>query len=102
MDLVRKELTMSKIQFGIFDHIERRGETLDGLFEGRLELLRDYDAAGFFCYHVAEHHATPLGMGIACDSWTAIRSAKPPATSRQLPAWMPGAILPSVKCSHSE
>jgi alkanesulfonate monooxygenase SsuD/methylene tetrahydromethanopterin reductase-like flavin-dependent oxidoreductase (luciferase family) len=53
---------MSTIQFGIFDHIERRGDTLDGLFAGRFELLREYDAAGFYCYHVAEHHATPLGM----------------------------------------
>jgi len=53
---------MSAIRFGIFDHIERRGDTLDGLFAGRFELLREYDAAGFFCYHVAEHHATPLGM----------------------------------------
>jgi alkanesulfonate monooxygenase SsuD/methylene tetrahydromethanopterin reductase-like flavin-dependent oxidoreductase (luciferase family) len=53
---------MSNIRFGIFDHIERRGDSLDGLFEGRFELLREYDAAGFFCYHVAEHHATPLGM----------------------------------------
>src|SRR5439155_11578255 len=42
--------------------IERRNESLDGLYQGRLELLREYDAAGFFCYHVAEHHATPLGM----------------------------------------
>jgi alkanesulfonate monooxygenase SsuD/methylene tetrahydromethanopterin reductase-like flavin-dependent oxidoreductase (luciferase family) len=53
---------MADIAFGVFDHIERRGDTLDGLFAGRFELLRDYDAAGFFCYHVAEHHATPLGM----------------------------------------
>ena len=50
------------MEFGIFDHIERRGETLDGLYEGRLALLKEYDAAGFYCYHVAEHHATPLGM----------------------------------------
>lgn len=53
---------MSQISFGIFDHIERRGDSLDGLFEGRLELISEYEAAGFFCYHVAEHHATPLGM----------------------------------------
>lgn len=53
---------MSQIRFGIFDHIERRGDTLDGLYDGRLALLKDYDAAGFFGYHVAEHHATPLGM----------------------------------------
>jgi alkanesulfonate monooxygenase SsuD/methylene tetrahydromethanopterin reductase-like flavin-dependent oxidoreductase (luciferase family) len=53
---------MSEIKFGVFDHIERRGDSIDGLYEGRLELLREYDAAGFFCYHLAEHHATPLGM----------------------------------------
>src|SRR5579885_2175054 len=51
-----------KTAFGVFDHIERRGDTLDGLFEGRLKLLEQYDAAGFYGYHVAEHHATPLGM----------------------------------------
>lgn len=53
---------MSAIRFGVFDHIERRGDALDDLFAGRFELLREYDDAGFYCYHVAEHHATPLGM----------------------------------------
>jgi alkanesulfonate monooxygenase SsuD/methylene tetrahydromethanopterin reductase-like flavin-dependent oxidoreductase (luciferase family) len=53
---------MNNIKFGVFDHIERRNDGLDRLYQGRLELLREYDAAGFFCYHVAEHHATPLGM----------------------------------------
>jgi len=53
---------MSEIKFGVFDHVERRGDSLNGLYQGRLELLREYDGAGFFCYHVAEHHATPLGM----------------------------------------
>ena len=51
-----------KPMFGVFDHIERRGDSADGLFEGRLKLLEQYDAAGFYGYHVAEHHATPLGM----------------------------------------
>ncbi|HKV54222.1 MAG TPA: LLM class flavin-dependent oxidoreductase [Candidatus Binataceae bacterium] len=54
---------MSETKFGVFDHIERReGDSLERLYNGRLELLREYDAAGFFGYHVAEHHATPLGM----------------------------------------
>ena len=26
-----------------------------------LQLLELADAAGFFCYHLAEHHVTPLG-----------------------------------------
>ena len=32
------------------------------LYEERLQLLEAADTAGFFCYHLAEHHATPLGM----------------------------------------
>ena len=50
------------VAFGIFDHLERREVPLDQLFEERLQLLELADRAGIFCYHVAEHHATPLGM----------------------------------------
>jgi alkanesulfonate monooxygenase SsuD/methylene tetrahydromethanopterin reductase-like flavin-dependent oxidoreductase (luciferase family) len=53
---------MEPIAFGIFDHLERRDEPLDRLYQGRFELGAAADEAGFFCYHVAEHHATPLGM----------------------------------------
>ena len=28
----------------------------------RLKIVEAYDRAGFYGYHVAEHHATPLGM----------------------------------------
>ena len=48
--------------FGIFDHIERNAEPLNQIYEGRLRLLEEADAAGFYAYHLAEHHATPLGM----------------------------------------
>jgi len=51
-----------KTAFGVFDHIERRGNAIGDLFEGRLKLIEAYDQAGFYGYHVAEHHATPLGM----------------------------------------
>lgn len=53
---------MEEIAFGIFDHLERRDEPLEQIYKGRFELIADADAAGFFCYHIAEHHATPLGM----------------------------------------
>ncbi|HEV8714842.1 MAG TPA: LLM class flavin-dependent oxidoreductase [Candidatus Binatia bacterium] len=53
---------MGGTAFGIFDHLERRGESLEQLYEGRLRLLETADAAGFYGYHLAEHHATPLGM----------------------------------------
>lgn len=48
--------------FGIFDHLERRDEPLSDTYEGRLQLLETADRAGFYAYHLAEHHQTPLGM----------------------------------------
>lgn len=51
------------VAFGVFDWIDRRAATpLHQLYEERLRLVEAADAAGFFCYHLAEHHATPLGM----------------------------------------
>ena len=51
-----------EVAFGIFDHLERREVPLAQLYEERLQLLEVADRAGVFCYHLAEHHATPLGM----------------------------------------
>src|SRR6184192_4957964 len=67
---------MDGIKFGVFDHIERRGDSLERLYQGRLELLREYDAAGFFAYHLAEHHATPLGMAPAPGIFLAAASQR--------------------------
>jgi alkanesulfonate monooxygenase SsuD/methylene tetrahydromethanopterin reductase-like flavin-dependent oxidoreductase (luciferase family) len=50
------------MEFGIFDHLDRDGGPLGAYYEARLRLIETYDRAGFYCYHVAEHHATPLGM----------------------------------------
>lgn len=50
------------VAFGIFDHLERRDIPLEQLYRERLQLLEAADEAGFFCYHLAEHHSTPLGM----------------------------------------
>ena len=47
--------------FGIFDHLDDGGVPLGQLFEERLQLIEAYDRAGFYGYHLAEHHATPLG-----------------------------------------
>jgi alkanesulfonate monooxygenase SsuD/methylene tetrahydromethanopterin reductase-like flavin-dependent oxidoreductase (luciferase family) len=53
---------MTQVAFGLFDWIDRGTAPLQQLYEERLQLLEVADAAGFFCYHLAEHHATPLGM----------------------------------------
>ncbi len=48
--------------FGMFDHVDRSDEPLGALYEHRLKLVEAAEAAGFRTYHVAEHHATRLGM----------------------------------------
>ena len=53
---------MTQATFGLFDWIDRGKAPLQQLYAERLQLLEAADAAGFFCYHLAEHHATPLGM----------------------------------------
>ena len=53
---------MAQVTFGLFDWIDRNKAPLQQLYEERFQLLEAADAAGFFCYHLAEHHATPLGM----------------------------------------
>ena len=50
------------MKFGIFDHMDRAGADLGRQFEDRLRLIELYERAGFHAYHLAEHHATPLGM----------------------------------------
>lgn len=50
------------MKFGVFDHMDRAGPDLGRQFEDRLRLVELYERAGFYAYHLAEHHATPLGM----------------------------------------
>ncbi|MGQ0584157.1 MAG: LLM class flavin-dependent oxidoreductase [Reyranella sp.] len=50
------------MKFGVFDHMDRAGADLGRQFEDRLKLIELYERAGFHAYHLAEHHATPLGM----------------------------------------
>jgi alkanesulfonate monooxygenase SsuD/methylene tetrahydromethanopterin reductase-like flavin-dependent oxidoreductase (luciferase family) len=50
------------MEFGVFDHLDRHGGTLADFYEDRLRITEAYDRAGFYAYHLAEHHSTPLGM----------------------------------------
>ncbi|MGH7248534.1 MAG: LLM class flavin-dependent oxidoreductase, partial [Pseudomonadota bacterium] len=50
------------MEFGIFDHLDRAGTPLSDYYEDRLKIAEAYDRAGFYAYHLAEHHATPLAM----------------------------------------
>ena len=49
------------MQYGIFDHLERRSDVgLAQQYEERLQLVQFADEAGIYGYHVAEHHHSPL------------------------------------------
>ena len=50
------------MEFGVFDHLDRTGQKLPDFYEDRLKIAEAYDRAGFYAYHLAEHHSTPLGM----------------------------------------
>jgi alkanesulfonate monooxygenase SsuD/methylene tetrahydromethanopterin reductase-like flavin-dependent oxidoreductase (luciferase family) len=56
---------MARIRFGVFDHIEHLpGVPLHRLYEERLVQMEALDEAGFFAYHLAEHH-TPAVHSMA-------------------------------------
>src|ERR687888_1294440 len=50
------------MQFGVFDHLDRNDLPLRDYYEPRLAIAELYDRLGFYAYHIAEHHSTPLGM----------------------------------------
>ena len=50
------------MEFGVFDHLDRYGGALADYYDDRLKIVEAYDRAGFYAYHLAEHHATRLGM----------------------------------------
>jgi alkanesulfonate monooxygenase SsuD/methylene tetrahydromethanopterin reductase-like flavin-dependent oxidoreductase (luciferase family) len=56
---------MERIRFGVFDHIEHLpGVSLHRLYQDRLTQMEVLDEAGFFSYHLAEHH-TPAVHSMA-------------------------------------
>src|SRR5688572_23010089 len=57
-----KRASITSTNFGIFDWIDRNQLALAELYEQRLRLVECADQNGFYCYHIAEHHASPLSM----------------------------------------
>ena len=52
----------AQIAFGMFDWLDRGPNSVGELYEARLKLIEAADRAGFYGYHLAEHHSTPLAM----------------------------------------
>src|ERR1700682_2159694 len=48
------------MKFGVFDQNDRGGLPLVRQYEDRRQLAGLYDRSGFHCYHMSEHHSTPL------------------------------------------
>lgn len=50
------------MQIGVFDHLDYGKIPLNEYYETRFKVIEAFERAGFYSYHVAEHHFTPLGM----------------------------------------
>ena len=50
------------MQFGIFDHVDRNDRPLAKQLDERIEYINAAEDAGFYAYHVAEHHCSPINM----------------------------------------
>jgi alkanesulfonate monooxygenase SsuD/methylene tetrahydromethanopterin reductase-like flavin-dependent oxidoreductase (luciferase family) len=50
------------MDFGVFDHIDTDGQNLRDFYASRLRIVEACERAGFYAYHIAEHHGTPLGL----------------------------------------
>jgi hypothetical protein len=50
------------MQFGIFDHVDRNDRSLAQQLDERIRYIALAEELGFYCYHVAEHHASPINM----------------------------------------
>ncbi len=50
------------MRFALFDWLDDTGRDLADTYAQRLEMVALADRLGYYCYHVAEHHSTPLSM----------------------------------------
>jgi alkanesulfonate monooxygenase SsuD/methylene tetrahydromethanopterin reductase-like flavin-dependent oxidoreductase (luciferase family) len=50
------------LPIGVFDHLDQGNVPLSEYYETRFKLIEAFERSGFYAYHVAEHHFTPLGM----------------------------------------
>ncbi len=68
------------MQFGVIDHMDfGYASSIQTHYENRLRLLEVCDRAGFYGYHVTEHHCTPLG---GCASPSVFLAAAAQRTKR--------------------
>src|SRR5680860_170185 len=53
-------LATEPVRFSLFDWLDESGRGIGETYEERLRMLEYADEAGFYAYHLAEHHGTEL------------------------------------------
>jgi alkanesulfonate monooxygenase SsuD/methylene tetrahydromethanopterin reductase-like flavin-dependent oxidoreductase (luciferase family) len=53
---------LTPLRFALFDWLDDTGRELGETYQQRLRMVELADQLGYYCYHVAEHHSTPLSM----------------------------------------
>jgi alkanesulfonate monooxygenase SsuD/methylene tetrahydromethanopterin reductase-like flavin-dependent oxidoreductase (luciferase family) len=67
----------ARLRFGIWDWLDRPpGLPVAELYEQRLRVLQAAERAGFYCYHLAEHHGTPLSAAPSANLFFAAASQR--------------------------
>ncbi len=84
------------MKFGIFDYIDRRDEPEARTFDERMALLRAAEDAGFYGYHLTEHHATPLSLAPSPSRVPRRRRARDAAHPARHAALSPAALQPAA------
>jgi len=64
------------VSFGIFDWLDEGAGDLADRYDQRLRLLELADRLPFRCYHLAEHHGTPLGYAPSPNVFLAAAAAR--------------------------
>src|SRR5205823_3607537 len=60
--LARVRVQAVPLRFGVFDWLDDGDRPVAQLYEDRLRMVEQADGGPFWCYHLAEHHGTPLGL----------------------------------------
>ena len=60
--MTQADMLNDTLEFGLFDWIEWDKSAPHEIFENRLRMLEYADRSGFYSYHLAEHHITPLSV----------------------------------------
>ncbi len=50
------------MKFGLWDHVDINDRPFAQLLNERVKFVKAGEEAGFYSYHISEHHATPLNM----------------------------------------